>query len=200
MSEFSDSFQRPAGLVGKKWKVLVGNPLIYKNNSYSSVAPNFALFSSYFIRYAKPFTSDSIDLGFTIIDRGLGAALVTVCSSSDASTYLYAFFDSELGQGNRVTLGIGKNSDINSPSTVLSDKTTPITVTLSSNTPTGFRLKYNNTTAKLSLHNSTSTVEYCAWTDSGNLAPNGRGFRYFGFGGRAGILNSGLQIAGVDAV
>lgn len=199
MSEFSDSFQRPAGLVGKKWRVLVGNPLIYKNGSYSSVAPNFAFFNSYFVRYAKPFTNDTIDLAFSIIDRGLGTALITVCGSSDASQYLYAKFDSELGTGNRVTLGVGTNPDINLGTTKLQSKTSEVTVTLSGTALTQFRLKYNNGNRKLSLTNSNSSVEYLSWTDSGNVAPHGRGYRYFGIGGRAGILNSGLQIAGIDA-
>lgn len=200
MGVFSDSFQRPAGSVGSKWKVLVGHPQIYKNDGYSAVCPNVPFFNAYFVRYARPFTADTIDLGFSIIDRGLGTALISVCSASDAAAYLYAKFDSELGSGNKVTLGVGKNPDINLANTKLVDKTSVVTVTLPSNTPMQFRLKYNDASKKLSLHNGNSTTEYCAWTDSGNVAPHGRGFRYFGIGGRAGIFQSGLQIAGIDAV
>lgn len=210
--QFEDTFQRPAGPVGGRWKILVGRPLILDNTGLfgeqfpKTVGPDWAFYARYFMRYYMPFNSDAIDLSLSVFDKGEGMTIVALNCGADASSYLYVGFKSTLiniGQprANTVELGYGVSPDIGdilAPSN-LYPQITPVSVTVSATALTQFRLRYDDVTRTLSLHNSTLSTQYCAWTDNNNYVPHGKGYRYFGIGGRAGMLNGGVQVAYIKA-
>lgn len=196
--KYEDSFQRPAGAVGGRWKILVGRPLIFDNTDPipNTVGPDYPFFSRYFMRYYVPFAGDTITLSISAVDKGDGNTIIALSAASDASSYLYAMFNST---ANTMTLGYGTGPDIGVGAN-LHPQTTPVALTVPAASPIGtYKMRYDDTTGTLGFYNATYTVEYASWTDSGNIVPHGKGYRYFGVGGQAGLLNSGVQVAYISA-
>lgn len=206
--QFEDSFQRPAGAVGGRWKVLVGAPVIFDNTTWfglgedyvNTVGHNWTLFESYFCYYYQPFNSDTVEIAFSAAKKGGGITIVTLCQTSSASSYLYAGFN---GSTNKVVLGYGTSPNIGpvlAPTAALQPQITPVDLTVPTLPDLGrYVLRYDDVTSELTLYNSDKTVEIAQWTDDDNLVPHGKGARYFGIGGNSGLLDSGVQLAEIRA-
>lgn len=204
---YSDNFQRPPGQVGGKWRIMVGRPIIQENQDIFSadkpntVGPDFAFYSRYYMRYYQPFNGDSVELRFTALDRGEGFLMLTICGSADASSFLYIGISTDLFHNNKAILGYGTGPDIGgilSPVNLYA-QTTPVSVPVYDKTLANFRARYDDVTKELALYNSDLSTKYCHWTDDGDLIPHGKGYRYFGIGGRSGLVNGGCQVAYVEA-
>jgi hypothetical protein len=206
---FEDSFQRPAGAVGGRWKVLVGQPRIFDNTEWfglgedhpNTVGPNYNFFSRYFMYFYAPFNDDSVELSISATKKGNGKTVVSLCQNSSASSYLYVGFD---GEDNTVELGIGHEPDLGSAiapnGDALEPKITPVALTIPGDDGYGtYKIRYDDVTKTLSLYNSDMTALICDWADEANEVPHGKGYRYFGLGGNSGLLDSGVQLAYVRA-
>lgn len=205
---FSDSFQRPAGALGGRWKTLVGQPVIFDNTPWfglgedfvNTVGPQFNFFASYFCYYYQPFNADTVEIAFSACKKGQAQTIVTLCQTSSASSYLYAGFN---GTTNKVELGYGTGPDIGPPgfpTGVLQPQITPVNLTVPTLPDLGrYVLRYDDATGALTLYNSDKTSTICSWTDDDNIVPHGKGARYFGIGGNALILDSGVQLAEIEA-
>lgn len=204
---YDDDFQRPAGAVGGRWAVLVGQPRIFDNTEWftgidhpNSVGPQYDFFDRYYMRYYVPFASDSVTLSLSATKKGNGFTFVTLCTSSTASSFLYAGFDAG---ANKVELGYGTGPDIGTwlgTRTVLQPQITPVNLTVPGNSGMGtYKLRYDDVTKVLGLYNDDYTAEYASWADAGNIVPHGKGYRYFGIGGNSTIFDSGVQVAYIKA-
>jgi hypothetical protein len=201
VKQYEDSFQRPQGQLGGRWKKLVGQPMIFDNgDAPNTVGPNFNFFTSYFAYYYQPFNSDTVELAISATKKGNGKTIVTLCQTANASSYLYLGFN---GGSNTAELGFGTGPDIGPvgfPTSVLQPQVTGLAVTVpGSNVLAKYILRYDDDTKKLSFYNEDKTVLIGEWEDSGNLVPHGRGARYFGIGGNAGLFDSGVQVAFIKA-
>ena len=203
--QFEDTFQRPAGAVGARWKVLVGQPRIFDNTPLfgpdgdNTVGPNWNFFSRYMMRYYQPFNGDDIELSVSLIDKGTGATVIPVCMNSDGSSYLYVGIREYDGT---IELGFGTSPDIGvtvPDNGVLEPQITPVAFSTSSSVLTNYKLTYNDTTKRLSFWNSTKTTEIVHWVDDDEIVPHGRGYRYFGIGGNSTLFDSGVQVAYIKA-
>lgn len=204
---YTDDFQRPPGQVGNRWETLVGRPEIFDNvglfgvDKPNTVGPKHDFFSRYFMRFYQPFRDDKINIKVNLSDKGEGHTFIAICGCMDMSSYLYAHFRTT-SFNNFLRLGIGTGPDIgdNINPVNLTSMTNEVSVTISKDGyPTTFRVKYNENTKKLSVTNDAGDYEHLSWTDSDGIAPHGRGYRYFGVGGRASLLNSGIQVAYISA-
>lgn len=204
---FEDDFQRPEGEVGNNWVALVGKPKIFDNTALfgydrpNTVGPKHDFFSRYFMRFYHPFDDDKINLRVGLSDKGEGHTFIALCGTADMSSYIYAHFHTKILQ-NKITLGIGTGPDIGDDAEPinLNPMSDEVDATISKNGyPTIFRIKYNESSRKLSVTNDASSYEFVSWTDGQGIAPHGLGYRYFGIGGRASLLNSGIQVSGIAA-
>lgn len=207
---FEDSFQRPAGALGGRWKTLVGQPVIFDNVDWwglgpdhaNTVGPLFTFFSQYFCFYYTPFNDDSVQLSVSLIKKGTGKTIISLCQNSTATSYLYVGFDGLL---NTVELGIGHSPLIGPillPSLALDPQIEPVSHTVPSD-PDGtmgtYKIRYDEVTRTLSLFEADGTSLICDWVDTDAFAPHGAGYRYFGIGGNSGLLDSGVQLAYIRA-
>lgn len=205
--QFSDDFQRPAGAVGGRWKVLVGQPRIFDNTEWfglgddhpNTVGPNYNFFSRYFMYYYQPFNDDSVELSISATKKGSGKTIVTLAQNSSASSYLYVGFN---GGNNTVELGYGNSPDIGTvllPSGALEPQITPVSLTVPGNDGYGtYKIRYDDVTGKLSFFDEDYTL-ICDWSDDDSVVPHGKGCRYFGLGGNSSVLDSGVQLAYIKA-
>lgn len=197
---FTDTFQRPPGALGGKWKNLLGRPRIQDNPGSlpNSVGPDTNFFSRYFTRYYVPFTGDSVDLSISAFDKGTGKTLVALSCNSDGSAYIYLRFDA---QSNQTTMGIGHGTDIQDLDN-LEQRAGPVTVPVpgtSGGAPGNYKLRFDEATKEFAFYNSDFTTKHLSWTDDDDEAPHGKGYRYFAIAGYAGAFNSGVQIAYISA-
>jgi len=203
---YEDTFQRPAGAVGGRWKIIRGRPLIFDNDPLlgpdgpNTVGPQFDFFSRYMMRYYVPFAGDTITLSIQGLRKGPGMTVVALSCNSDVSQYIYAGFKAVLGGADTVELGMGTDPDIGVAGGNLDPQISPVSFSVADEEPlTTFKIRYDDTTKVLGLYNADYTTEYASWEDSSDLAPHGKGYRYFAIGGSATLINSGVQIAYINA-
>lgn len=205
---FKDNFQRPAGPVGGRWSVLVGKPRIFDNTEWfglgedhpNTVGPDHNFFDRYYMRYYQPFNGDTLDLTVSATKKGNGTTIVSVCGNSTGTSYLYLAFN---GADDTVELGVGHSPDIGSilsPSDALEAKTSPVDLEVPGDDGLGtYKLRFDDITKTISFYNADYTVKYLDWVDVDDEVPHGKGYRYFSIGGRAGVFNSGVQLAYIEA-
>lgn len=197
---YEDSFQRPPGSPGGKWKFLVGQPLIV-SSGLSGILEFllsflFSAYTAYFMRYYVPFAGDTITLRVTLLKKGDGMTVIALDCSSDGSSYLYVGFNST---DDTVELGRGIGPDITISGNLIPE-ITPVAHAVPSTSPGGnYKIRYDDVTKTLGLYNDDYTVEYATWTDTGNEVPHGKGYRYFAIGGTSDADNSGVQVAYIKA-
>lgn len=194
---YTDTFQRPAGQLGGRWRNLLGQPRIFDNADPlpNSVGPNYNFFSRYFTRYYVPFNGDSIDLSISAIDKGSGKTLVGISCNSDGTSYLYLLLDSS---ANNARLGIGHGVDITVGAN-LEHQVGPYAIDVPNTSAANYKLRFDEATKRFSFYSSDYTTEYLGWTDDDNLVPHGKGYRYFCLAGSAGLFDSGVQVSYVSA-
>jgi len=205
---YEDDFQRPAGAVGGRWKVLVGRPRIFDNTDWfglgpdhpNTVGPDFNFFTSYFMYYYQPFNDDSVEITISATKKGNGMSIFTLNQNSSASSYRYVGFN---GLTNKVELGFGTGPDIGTiiaPTGVLQPQITPVNLTVPGNDGEAtYKITYDEVTKELAFWNADRTTKIASWTDDDNLVPTGKGYRYFGLGGNANLFDSGVQFSHVKA-
>lgn len=195
---FTDTFQRPAGALGGRWKNLLGQPRIFDNADPlpNSVGPNNNFFARYFTRYYVPFAGDSIDLSISAIDKGSGKTLVAISSNSDGTSYLYLMFDSN---ADTATLGIGHGVDISTAANFEAQAGPVALVVPSAGAPGNYKLRFDEQTKEFSLYSSDFVTQILTWTDEDDLVPHGKGYRYFALAGNSSLFNSGVQVSYVSA-
>jgi hypothetical protein len=208
--QFEDSFNRPAGAVGGRWKVLVGRPVIFDNASWwsgydgpNTVGPQYTFLSRYFMYYYLPFNDDSVELSVSATDKGSGKTIITLCQNSTASSYLYVGFDSA-ADPESIELGYGTGPDIGiiggGYAALEPQVEDPGGIDIPGNNGMAtFKIRYDDSTKKLGVYSDDYTTTFAEWVDTGNIVPHGRGYRYFGVGGNSGVLDSGVQIANLKA-
>lgn len=194
---FTDTFQRPAGALGGRWRNLLGQPRIFDNADPipNSVGPNWNFFSRYFTRYYVPFNGDSIDLSISAIDKGSGKTLVAISSNSDGTSYLYLMFDSS---ADTATIGIGHGTDINTTAN-FEGQAGPTALVVPTAAVANYKLRFDEATKEFAFYNSDYTVKHLSWIDEDDMVPHGKGYRYFALAGNSGLFNSGVQVAYVSA-
>ena len=197
---YEDSFQRPPGSPGGRWKYLVGQPRIVSSGLAGILefllSFLFSHYSAYFMRYYVPFAGDTITLRVTLLKKGAGTTIIALDCSSDGSSYLYVGFN---GTNNTIDLGRGVGPDISISGNLISE-ITPVSHTVPTASPGGqYKIRYDDVTKTLGVYNDDYTVEYASWTDSGNEVPHGKGYRYFAIGGTSDAENSGIQVAYIKA-
>jgi hypothetical protein len=205
---FEDTFQRPAGAVGGRWKVLVGRPRIFDNTEWfglgedhpNTVGTNWDLFSSFYMYYYQPFNDDSVALSLSATKKGGGKTLITLCGNSSATSYLYVGFDA---LADTVELGYGTGPNIGpwlAPTGVLEPQITPVALEVPGDDGLGtYKVRYDDVTKTLGIYSADLTTTIAEWTDEADVVPHGKGYRYFGMAGNSGILDSGIQLAYINA-
>lgn len=205
--QFEDSFQRPPGAVGGRWKVLIGRPVIFDNVDWfglgedhpNTVGPQYAFYSRYFMYYYQPFNDDTVEMSVSLTRKGTGKTIVTLAQNSAASSFLYVGFNGN----NTVELGYGNAPDIGNvftPTGALEPQIEPVALTLPGNSGLGtYKIRYDDVTKKLGFYNEDKTVKYCEWEDDEDVVPHGKGYRYFGVAGNSNITDSGAQVAYIKA-
>ena len=204
--EFEDTFQRPAGPVGGRWKVLVGRPRIFDNTEWftgidhpNTVGTDVDWFNSFFMYYYVPFNADAVEISLSATKKGAGYSIITLSQNSAGTSYLYVGFTAS---DNKVVMGYGTgpNLGVSFPSPQLQPQITPVSLTIPGNNGLGtYKIRFDDITNKLSLYNADMTTLICSWTDTENLVPHGRGYRYFGMAGSSGLLDSGIHLAYIRA-
>lgn len=196
--QYEDSFQRPPGSPGGRWKFLVGQPRIVESGNplLRLLSFLFTHYSAYFMRYYVPFAGDTITLTVSATKKGSGKTIIALACSSDGSSYVYVMLD---GTNNKIDIGRGLGPDISVGGNLVSE-ITPVNHTIpGSNTLEQFKIRYDDITKTIGVYNSDYTTEYASWTDSGNEAPHGKGYRYFAIAGTSNADNSGIQVAYIKA-
>jgi hypothetical protein len=197
---YEDSFQRPPGSPGGRWKYLVGQPIIV-SSGFAGILQFllsflFSQYGAYFMRYYVPFAGDTITLRVTLLKKGDGMTVIALDCSSDGSSYLYVGFNAT---DDTVELGRGVGPDISVAGNLIPEMT-PVAHTVPSTAPGGnYKIRYDDVTKTLGLYNDDYTVEYATWTDTGNEVPHGKGYRYFAIGGTSEAEDSGIQVAYIKA-
>lgn len=205
---FTDTFQRPAGALGGRWRNLVGQPVIFDNVDFwtggdgpNTVGPQWNFFTRYFTRYYVPFNGDSVDLSINVVDKGGGDTIVALCCNSEATSYLYARFTS-LGTNETIELGIGHGPDIGpwgSPTGVLETQIESLPLVIPDDAMVNYKMRFDEATKEFAFYNSDYTTKIASWVDDADDVPHGKGYRYFAIGGNSGIFDSGVQIGYISA-
>lgn len=194
------SFGTPGRLTDPAWRILSGAPTVY-DNSFRSL-PNgvaagslfggtLSLFGSAAMLWFAPLRTDAVRLTYNTVrnfENSNGELWVVVCSDYDMSNWAGFYHKQVFGVGgwDNDTLQIVTGSG---PTTF----TNRATVQGDTANNSYYTAEFNPLTNTYTLWKGTTQV--LSWTDQTNVVDHGEGQRYVGFGFRAALLNSGVQVS-----
>ena len=192
---FGDSFQR-SGL-GKKWKAIAGETTIHDNSALSlpnGVSAKNALFSESAIRFWRPFNSDSIDVGVSVVNPlnlQAGKTGFAICTDINMTTGLVMQLETGI-INNYIHLGI-----LEGPTTVEWQG-----AAIDNDTENGdyYRIRYTHPNRTLAVYKGTSLDPAGTFEDIGEAVPHGEGYRYVGMNFEASLLTQGIQVTSWNAM
>lgn len=194
------SFGTPGFLYDPAWRILTGKPRVYDNsarmlpNAVAAGSPaggDLSLFGSCAMLWFAPLRTDAVRLTYNTIrngDNSNGELWTVICSNYDMSNWVGFYHKQVFGVGQwdndslQIVTGTG-------PTTF----TTRATVSGDTGNNTYYTGEYNPLTNKYTLWKGTTQV--LQWTDSTSVVNHGAGERYVGFGFKAAVLNSGVQVS-----
>lgn len=194
------AFGTPGLLRDPAWRILNGAPTVYDNSlrqlpngvaAGSLLGGSLSVFGSAAMLWFAPLQTDAVRLTYNTIrnfDNSNGELWVVVCSSYDMSNWAGFYHKQVFGVGSwdNDTIQIVTGSG---PTTF----TTRATFTGDTANNSYYTAEYNPLTNTFTLWRG--TTEVLQWTDSTNVVNHGLGERYVGFGFRAAVLNSGVQVS-----
>lgn len=197
---FTDDFNRPNGAIGGQWVPMPWGAGINQGgtNNLKGVGPIIPGVPFYGVRYYAPFASDAIEVSLSVTDKGgqptSWCAVVTACNS-DGSKFQYVQFK----PNDTVNMGVGNAPNLAGLDPQVDDQV----ITIPTGSLLNLKLRYDPATKTYGLYSSNYGEEFISWTDEDDVAPHGRGFRYFGIIGDTAAATGGVQIgyiSGADVV
>lgn len=201
---YTDTFQRPPGDIGGRWKNLRGRAVIrdHSGSLPNGVGANKAYFTRYMSRFYIPFTGDSITLSMNLLKVGRGKFAVMLSCNADGTSFRYVMFDTS-GSNNKVRMGVGWGPDVGDSygsADDLAERVTAVNHTVPSAGVGNYKLRFDHQTRAMTLYNTDYTSTILSWTDDSGELPFGKGYRYFAIGGQADVVdNTGVEICGITA-
>ncbi|MCX2931414.1 hypothetical protein ORI20_14105 [Mycobacterium sp. CVI_P3] len=194
--QFKDNFSNRVGLVGSKWFVLYGKPVIHDNSGASNpngVGPNHSLFYKAAMRFYAPLNSDTVTLSFNLLNPGPGTLGIAVSSDATMSSYRSISFvsDTVVPANNKVYAASGKGIFTRT------NQVPSVAHTIVDNT--NYKLRYDDDTKRLALLESDMVTEIIGWTDEDGIVAVGPGHRYFDITWEASATSTGPQVTTISA-
>ncbi|MCG7592381.1 hypothetical protein [Mycobacterium sp. PSTR-4-N] len=191
---FTDSFQRD--VLGRKWKTVWGQTVINDNSDLSlpnGVSVKNAFFKESAIRFWQEFSSDSVEVGFTVVNRlnsQAGKTGVAICCDIGLNTGFVC--ELETGTGHQyLHLGV-----LNGPiSNIYQGAAVPNTAANGDY----YRLRYTYGDRTLSAYKNASLEPLTQWVDETEMVPNGKGYRHLGMNFEASLATRGIQVTSMAA-
>mgnify|MGYP007088249528 CR=1 FL=1 len=192
---FSDTFQRKT--LGNKWIPIVGRTII-RNNSLLSlpngVSPEVAFFQKSAIRWWEEFSSDTVDIGITVLNTDpilTGRTTLVLCADALFTTGIGVRFETA-ALSNKLHLGT-----ITGPNTLV-DETPAVTNTVAN--LDHYRIRYTDSTKTVAVYKNSSLDPALQWTDDAAAIAHGRGYRHFGMAFESALLGRGIQVTSITAM
>ncbi|MBB5167190.1 hypothetical protein [Mycobacterium sp. AZCC_0083] len=190
--QYDYDFGTVGTVVDPSWDVKNGAPSVWDNSS--SGQPNGVacgiLFDDAAMLWYAPFRGDSIEINYSVVNRGAGKSGVAFCSNSDMSEYLCVTHETGL-INNNLLIEVGS-----SPVHLTTWKSVPhVTANLDN-----YTIRYNSITNTVAVYQGTNlATPVIDWTDEANLVDHGDGHTYYGLNWRASLLAPGTQFTAISA-
>lgn len=191
---FSDSFQRTA--LGRKWKSVWGETVIHDNSDLSlpnGVSVRNAFHNQSAIRFWQEFSSDSVEVGFTVVNplsAQAGKTGVAICCDIGMNTGFVVELETGTGHNN---LHLGT---LDGPITNIYEG-----AEIANTAENGdyYRLRYTFGDRLLSAYKGAGMEPVVSWPDDTKKVPNGKGYRHLCMNFEASTLTRGIQITSMTA-
>lgn len=191
---FTDTFQRTA--LGRKWVSLTGRTIIRDNHLLSlpsGVSPEVAFFQKSAIRYWQEFTSDTVEIGVTVLNTDpllRGRTTIVLGADINFTTGIGMRFESA-AWASRLHLGM-----INGPNSLV-DETAEVGNVVENNDY--YRIRFTDSTKTAAIYKGTSLDPMMTWIDEAGAVAHGRGYRHFGMAFESALLGRGIQVTSITA-
>ncbi len=189
---FTDNFQRTA--LGSNWINLLGSAQMIDNSAHSYPTGVAAKSSPWAGRFWKEFTTDTMQLGVTVLNLN---------PSNASSTGIVIGGDVNFQSGVCLQLNAGTGATnthlgtLTSPTTLV-DEVAPVADTVAN--LDYYLIQYVNSTAMLSVYkNQNLETPLISWKDSAGVVPHGPGYRSFGLVLTAPGPGNGIQVVSIAA-
>lgn len=192
---FSDSFQRTA--LGRKWIPVVGRTVIRDNHLIglpNGLGPEVAFFQKSAIRYWEEFTSDSVEVGVTVLNTDpilAGRTAVMIGADIGLTTGIAMRFETA-AFANQLHLGM-----VNGPNSMVDETAAVANVVRNGDY---YRLRYTDSTKIAAVYKGSSLEPIIEWPDAAGVVPHGRGYRHFGIAFESALVGRGIQITSITAM